>query len=161
LVANSIAEQNGAKLAAWITNWNNNGGRPVQLIGHSLGARVVCSALNTLRTWNYSNAVEKVVLLGAAIEDDEIETDDLYGLGVQQAAYNCSNFYKTDDQVLDKAYGIAELDSALGQWGIQNASQSPYNYQQLNVTNSVTDHNSYYEPYEGCIDEVASVVWGV
>lgn len=71
-----IARQNGPKLAQWIADHNDRGGAPVRIIGHSLGARVTAEALSNLRARGRFNAVESVTLLGGAIDDQEVETDD-------------------------------------------------------------------------------------
>lgn len=149
-----IARKNGPKLAQWIADWNDNGGRPIRVIGHSLGARVVVEALTDLRARGRWNALRSVTLLGGAIDDQEVETDEPYGDDIEYATRRCDNFYKTDDAVLDWAYGAIEFDTAVGEEGVQDASDSPGNYAEADVTDQVADHNSYYQPAEGCIPTV-------
>ncbi|WP_435335370.1 DUF726 domain-containing protein [Haloarchaeobius sp. TZWWS8] len=149
-----IAKRNGPKLANWIANWVNDGGDPIRLVGHSLGAQVVVSALNNLHAWGYYNAVETVSLVGAAIPDQSVSTEDDYGDDIEYATGSFGNFYKTDDAVLDWAYSSAEWDTALGEEGIQDGLAAPYNYQERDVTAQVPDHNSYYEPGDGCMPAV-------
>jgi esterase/lipase superfamily enzyme len=149
-----IATKNGPKLANWIASHNDRGGDPVRLIAHSLGARVVCEALETLSAWDRSNAVASVSLLGGAVDDQAVATEYEYGSDIEYATYSFSNYYKTDDDVLNWAYSTAEFDTAVGEEGIQDSTTSPYNYQELDVTGTVPDHGSYYEPDDGCMPAV-------
>ncbi|WP_101297784.1 DUF726 domain-containing protein [Halegenticoccus soli] len=149
-----IARKNGPKLANWIATHNDNGGDPVRIIAHSLGARVTCEALASLSAWGRSNAVLSVSLLGGAVDDQEVAKEYAYGSDIEYAAYSFSNYYKTDDAVLDWAYSTAEFDTAVGEEGIQDGTTPPYNYQEEDVTAIVPDHNSYYEPSDGCIPQV-------
>jgi len=149
-----IARGNGPKLAQWIADWTDSVGVPIRVIGHSLGARVTVEALASLRDRGRSNSVRSVSLLGGAIDDQEVETDEPYGADIADAAERFHNFYKTDDGVLDWAYGAIEFDTAVGEEGIQDAADAPDNYAETDVTDAVADHNSYYEPGEGCIPSV-------
>jgi len=149
-----IARGNGPKLAQWIDDWNEQVGDPVRIIGHSLGARVTVEALAELASRGRTNAVRSATLLGGAIDDQEVETDEVYGGAIEQATGSFFNFYNTEDGVLDWAYSAIEWDSAVGQLGIQDAGDSPDNYVQEDVTAVVPDHNSYYEPGDGCIPQV-------
>ncbi|WP_435363133.1 DUF726 domain-containing protein [Haloarchaeobius sp. DYHT-AS-18] len=151
-----IAKRNGPKLANWIANWNNNGGDPIRLIGHSLGAQVVASTLANLHAWGYYNAVETASLVGGAIPDQTVSTEDKYGDAIEYSSYSFGNFYNREDDVLDWAYSTAEWDTAVGEQGIQDGLAAPYNYQELDVTQQVPDHGSYYEPGDGCIPEVVA-----
>jgi len=149
-----IAKKNGVKLAAWVTDHVDRGGDPLRLIAHSLGAQVAMSAVNHLAAWGYENVVESVSFVGAAVPDQSASTEDLYGSELQAAVYSVSNFYKTDDDVLNWAYQSAEWDTALGNEGIEDGLAVPYNYQEMDVSDIVPDHGSYYEPGEGCMAQV-------
>lgn len=151
-----IARKNGPKLAQWIADHNDDGGLPVRIVAHSLGARVTAEALEELRGWDRENAVESATLLGGAIDDQEVETDEPYGADIEYAARSFYNYYKTDDEVLDWAYSGIEFDTAVGEQGIQDFDDAPYNYAEQNVTDRVKDHNSYYEPDQGCIPQVVT-----
>lgn len=146
-----VAKHNGIKLAAWVSDHVDRGGDPLRVVAHSLGAQVAMSAVYNLAAWGYDNAIETVSFVGAAVPDQTASTADLYGDALADAVYSVSNFYKTDDAVLNWAYESAEWDTALGNEGIQDGLARPYNYQELNVSDVVPDHGSYYEPGEGCM----------
>jgi pimeloyl-ACP methyl ester carboxylesterase len=150
-----IAKKNGRKLASWVADHNDRGGDPVRVVGHSLGAQVVVSAVSQLAAWDRSNAIKECVLLGAAIGDRSVALEGDYGYDVQESVYSFSNYYKTDDDVLDTWYTMATWDTALGEEGIQDGTSPPYNYREGDVS-YVPDHGSYYEPYEGCIPDVVA-----
>jgi len=152
--AKEIASRNGPKFADWITDFDRDDGRTLRIIAHSLGARVTASALQTLDGWDKSDIVDSVTFLGGAIDDQEVETDEPFGTAIENVTGQFDNYYKTDDGVLDWAYSTAEFDSAVGQYGIEDGSDAPSNYEDHNVTDTVPGHGSYYEPGEGCIPQV-------
>jgi len=148
--ATEIADKNGPKLANWIRYET----RPVRLVGHSLGARVILSALDTLDDWREFDAVESVTLLGGAADDQAVSMQGAYGDAIEDVAGQFHNYYKTDDQVLSWAYSIGEFDTAVGEQGIEDGKPLPSNYEDHDVTDTVPDHGSYYEPGDGCIPQV-------
>jgi esterase/lipase superfamily enzyme len=87
-IAKSIAKDNGPKLAQFILNYadtcKNLHGQDIKirLIAHSLGARVVLSALDSLynnQKWNSEKfKVTSVNFIGAAVDDEEISKDLSY-----------------------------------------------------------------------------------
>jgi esterase/lipase superfamily enzyme len=76
-IAEIIAKKNGPKLAHFIFDLKDNcPNTDIRLIAHSLGARLVLSALNSLHNenqeWNNKNfKVASVHLMGAAVDDEE------------------------------------------------------------------------------------------
>jgi pimeloyl-ACP methyl ester carboxylesterase len=82
-----IAKHNGPKLAQFILDYMNtckqrNQDTKIRLIGHSMGARVILSALESLdinQQWNRNNfKISSVHLLGAAVDDEEVSKNILY-----------------------------------------------------------------------------------
>lgn len=149
-----IATGNGPKLAQWVVDHVDGGGLPVRLVGHSLGARVVVEALASLQERGQENAVTSTTLLGGAIGETAVETDEAYGEAIEYATGAFDNFHKDDDLVLAIAYSVAEWAEAVGEEGIKNPWDAPENYTDHEVTWTVEDHNSYYEPGEGCMPDV-------
>jgi hypothetical protein len=152
--AEAIARRNGPKLANFVTDWNAADGRPVRIVAHSLGAQVVCSTMEDLRSWGEEDAVQDVVLLGGAADDDDCALDGDWGPGLEYAAESVLNCYKTDDSVLEWAYSLGEWNTAVGEEGVEGTA--PDNWTGVDVTDDVPDHYSYPELKEdgGCMDVV-------
>ncbi|WP_155119940.1 DUF726 domain-containing protein [Haloarcula rubripromontorii] len=150
----AIAEQNGPKLAQWVIDHNDGGGLPVRIIGHSLGAKVAVEAMASLHERGREDAVTSVTLLGGAIGESVVEVDEAYGEPIEYATTSFNNFHKDDDAVLGIAFSAAEWTEAVGEKGVQSPEDAPENYTDYDVTTTVADHNSYYEPGEGCLPAV-------
>ena len=168
--AKTIATENGPKLAHFIIDYMNNckkESRDIRLIGHSLGARVVLSTLESLYendTWNKNNyKISSVHLLGAAVDNEEISKDknnitkDItnilynkttpYGLAIEKEVTDFFNLYNPEDNYLKpgfyQIYPSYEFgDMALGQSGYQTmpfsiAPSLPKNYVEINVKNEI------------------------
>lgn len=149
--ATEIAEQNGAKLAAFLTGYADaNPDVTLRVCSHSLGARVALSALQSLDAWGRTDVVESTVLLGGAADDDAVSMDGQYGTSIEAATGRLDNFWMEDDDVLDWAYSTAEWDTAVGAAGVDGTP--PANYTDHNVE-YVPDHFSHYKE-DGCLYEV-------
>jgi pimeloyl-ACP methyl ester carboxylesterase len=175
LAAQFIAKWNGPLLADFITKLmaDCKGNQPededlkIRLIGHSLGARVILSTLDSLHknaTWNERNFnITSVHLMGAAVDNEEISMDpsDIsddktnwgspktdYGEAIQDEVLNFSNLYSPKDNVLEPLdapyfgiYPSFEGDQALGQNGSQKIFltniTTPKNYEDVNVQGEI------------------------
>jgi pimeloyl-ACP methyl ester carboxylesterase len=80
-----IAKENGPKLAQFLLDFMNkcgHQGSQVRLIAHSLGARVVLSAIDSLdknQQWNNNHfEIASVHLIGAAVDDEEVSKNPSY-----------------------------------------------------------------------------------
>ncbi|WP_458719714.1 DUF726 domain-containing protein [Candidatus Nitrosocosmicus sp. R] len=153
--AKKIATENGPKLANYIIEnledcKKENENTEVRLIGHSLGARVILSALESLhndtRWTNDSNKITSVHLLGAAVDNEEVskELNDLfldptntgtikskaYGNSIENEVIEFYNLFNPDDNYLEpKSYlqiypSYESGDLALGQSGFQKYPSS-------------------------------------
>lgn len=150
--ATDIAERNGPKLAAFLADYaDRNPDTEIRLTGHSLGARVVLASLESLDQGGRTDVVTSTTLLGGAADDDAVSTDGRYGDHIAAAAGRLDNFWKSDDDVLDWAYSLGEVDGAVGEEGCEGPE--PPNYTDHNV-DYVPDHFSYHEPADGCVPEV-------
>lgn len=154
--AKSIAKWNGPRLATFI--WDlvdnckkQNDNVKIRMIAHSLGARVILSALDSLHknaTWNNSNFnITSVHLLGGAVDNEEVSKnpqdilDDLTNWGTLKADYGSAiegevdkfyNLYNPEDNVFEpnpefpfspvQIYPSFEGDLALGYNGSQTLS---------------------------------------
>jgi len=149
-----IAEANGKKLAKFVHDYRErNPETRMRLVCHSLGARVLLSAVEVLNRSDVTDYVDSISLLGGAADNDAVATDGAYGPDIANAVGQADNFWKDDDDVLNWAYTSVEFDSAVGEEGCEGTQ--PANYQDHNV-DYVPDHFSYYEPGEGCIADVVA-----
>lgn len=152
--ATQIAERNGAKLAAFTVHYaDRNPQTAIRYVSHSLGARVVLSAVETLNQWGYTDLVDSLVLLGGAADATSVGIGGGYGSDIRDAVGRADNFYKTDDQILQWLYGSAQGMKAVGEvgcWGTE-----PGNYTDHDVS-YVEDHSAYNDLEGGCMHEVAA-----
>lgn len=152
--AKEIADRNAKPLADWLVEWADEDGRPVHLLGYSLGARVCCETVRTLATNGRGDAVASVSLLGGAIPRDSVERDRHYGDAIHTLDASVANFHNGNDRVLGWIYRLSEQTRAVGQTGIRNRDAAPTGYTDVDVTDSVPDHYSYFQPEEGCLPAV-------
>ena len=163
--AQFLAKWNGPKLADYtvglMDNCKQHHGKDIKirLIGHSLGARVILSSLDSLHknaTWNNSNfKVASVDLLGATVDDEEVTLNpgDIlvdrtnwgspksdYGGAIQEEVVRFYNLYNPKDNVFESIYPLFEGDFALGQSGHQILPYTitfPTNYEDISVTDQI------------------------
>jgi hypothetical protein len=147
--AKSIANQNGPRLAHFIFDYKDACKHQhkkdvnVRLVGHSLGARVVLSALKSLNgisAWNTNHYnLTSVHFMGAAVDDELVsrnpsDTGDsffddgiVYGSYIQNEVVNFFNLYDLHDNMLKPPYLYPTLegDFALGYHGKQVGIDAP------------------------------------
>lgn len=150
-VAKSIAETNGRALAAWLTD---RSGPPVHVVAHSLGARVTCAALRVLAPAD-TTALASVSLLGGAIPHDSVGREGRYGDAIAAASPPVRNYHSRRDRVLGWVYRLSDGSRAVGHGGIADGVTPPDGYTDVDVSATVPDHRSYYEPGEGCLPALA------
>lgn len=160
-VAKWRADGAGRTLAQWL---DRNEGRydSITLVGHSLGARVILSALNSVST----ATVDSVALLGAAVNPDTICEE--YKAGIERnVAGKVYNYHSDDDTIVCYIYAIREWTSALGCSGrdcgggwFWSGSDPPANYEGVDVSGTVQGHCQYYRPDteefsgDNCVEEL-------
>lgn len=151
--ATEIAELNGPKLAAFLEDLTAESPETsVRLVGHSLGGRLVLSALQAYE----GTAVDSVSLLGAAVNADDIAVGGEYGETIADGTAAVDNFWYEDDAILEYAYSLAEWDSAVGQVGSDGEQPATYTDHKVDVGS----HGEFYEADGGCIDEVVETFEG-
>jgi len=154
VAAKFVAKENGPKLANFTLDLMNsckqqhNKDIKIRLIGHSLGARVILSSLDSLHKdplWNRAGfKITSVHLIGAAVDNEEVSKDpqDIlsdqtnwgtvksdYGEAIEKEVVKFYNLYNPKDKVLGpnslspfspfQIYPSFEGDLALGQNGSQ------------------------------------------
>ena len=138
--AKAIAEQNGPKLAQFLLDLKLAcPGTTVRLVGHSLGARVILTALGSLNgntDWTDPGfRVASVHVLGAAVLNGEIATDTppFFGRFVEKEACEFHNKFSPGDDWLETPFFLNESDFALGETGAHLGIRPPSNYHQEDV----------------------------
>jgi hypothetical protein len=165
-----IANKNGPKLAKFILDFKIKcPTTDVRLISHSMGSRVVLSALETLDNnteWNEKNfKIYSIQLLGAAVDDEEVSTipndtkndwtnkfnvnwydsfqlKNPYGKAIENQVINFTNLYDVEDELLQdkyRYYPSLEYDTPLGLKGHQKNITIPTNYKDIDVTDKIAN----------------------
>lgn len=123
-----LAKDEGPKLAQFISNYketcknNQNVNSDIRLLSHSLGARVILSAIESLHNnpeWNNNSnnfTISSVNLMGAAVDDEEVSINPLdilsnstnsnsvkfaYGKAIQDEVIKFYNMNNPEDNALE------------------------------------------------------------
>jgi hypothetical protein len=175
-IAKVIANKNGKLLADLIVDYKGTcPSDEVRLISHSLGARVILSALQSLHDESRGSIIRSVHLMGAAVDDEQVSTNNSLCLSnipplpcsgsaiestVQTKLYNLKNY---EDNML-WVYGDEEEDYALGLDG--RIGSGPDNYKEYRVLYRIPPiSNADGNPNTDCLDSTIgalgwSVQWG-
>ncbi len=152
-----IAKRNGKKLGRFLADYRQqNPDTTIRLMGHSLGAQVALSTVARVDENDWFEAVDSLTLLGAAVDDEVVATDETYGPAIARRVGQADNFHSANDDILKTGYTAAEWDLALGNYGAEGTT--PENYADQKVDH-VTTHYNYFLVQLGCLDEVARE-WG-
>jgi len=157
--AQKVATMNGEKLAEFIKVFECKcPNTKVRIVSHSLGARVVLEALDTLKLYNDFRAcfcttfkIQSVALLGAAVDNEEVQISD-YGEAIEKVVVgDVWNYWNSEDDILSGLYGAANItsggisiDQALGEDGSEKGIKKPKNFHDEDVTKEVGDDHSGY-----------------
>lgn len=151
LPAKTNAKENGQKLAQLLLNYEekcssksnsnqteqqlqqqdqNQGDNKIRLVSHSLGARVILSALENLhqnQIWNNdmnNYKIESIVMMGAAVDNEEVSMEsidkfnqpwfahdpvgvkDSYGHVIEEEVVTFCNLYSMEDNVFQYIYPL-------------------------------------------------------
>jgi hypothetical protein len=149
----TIADRNADKLGTFVRDYQD--ARPdtdVRLVAHGGGAKTVAECLEFFMDRGYDTSVTSVDFLGGAIDNDSVATDGQYGQAIADHCDTCRNYYKTDDEFLGWTYAWKEWDKAVGDTGVEG--EAPDNYEEYDVTDDVSDHDSFPLPDDGCVSTV-------
>ncbi len=147
--AQTVAQNNGPKLAQFALDYKVICGGTLRLVSHSLGAQVLFSALRTLdasAAWNdFGFRVDSVHLLGAA-QDNEAPTTEWRATydAVRTETVETVNYHSEADDVLQWIYNSFEFDQALGETGAEAGNTTSANYADFDATDQVGDDHSGY-----------------
>jgi esterase/lipase superfamily enzyme len=147
------ARGNGPKLARFIVDYKRRCPQTrVHLLGYSMGARLALEALLALQQdplCSYNGvAVASVHLVGAAVENEEVELGQRYGQAIASRCQALYNYYSREDNKLTYYYPLKEIGRALGQTDVEHPENKPANYVSVDASHElpkITD--------SGAIDE--------
>lgn len=150
--AKQIATWNGKKLAQFVLDYRCEcPDTRIRLVAHSMGARVVLNAIQELtenEKWTDcecgNGKIDSVHLLGAAVDNEEVGVESGFGSAIEEVVGEFHNMWNSEDDVLSTWYGVEEGDQALGEDGAEDASDTPENYRDHDVTDEVGDDHSGY-----------------
>jgi hypothetical protein len=166
MTAKIIANKNGPLLAQFITDFKEHcPNTDVRIIAHSLGSRVVFSALQSLQenrqsmnitNNDTSNKIKTVHLLGAAVDNEQASINPLdcllnfpslecSGRAIESEVEDLFNLYNTEDNMVaptfsgtvPSVYEMTEDDDALGGSGAEDIISTPNNYNETNVRGEI------------------------
>ena len=143
-IAKSIAKQNGPKLAKFLSDFKTNCPNcNIRIIAHSLGAKVVESALinlNNNETWKNNSAynITSIHLIGAAISDRAASKNTPFGIAIENIVDNFYNLYNPKDNILQGLYVKTENENPLGLLGLKKGEPFPSNYTEHNVMSEIS-----------------------
>ena len=136
--AKAHAVANGPKLARFLADYKARNPRSkVRLLGYSMGARVALEAVHALATdpafAGFAGKIDSLHLVGAAVDNEEVETDERYGKPIEKKVVTLINYYSPRDDKLGKYYRVTDGDRALGRSDIEHADRKPVNYRSRDV----------------------------
>ncbi|OAI16153.1 hypothetical protein A1507_12125 [Methylomonas koyamae] len=113
----------------------------IDIISHSLGARVCLKALKEAST----KLIENYYCMAGAVDNESIEIDEEFNLSLSSLE-RLFVMHSAKDEVLATAYRIAEFDNALGLFGPEDKDQVERKLLNVYVANCkrvVTHHGGY------------------
>ncbi|KAK4936204.1 hypothetical protein LTR10_022851 [Elasticomyces elasticus] len=123
------------------------GERPVSLVGHSLGARVIYSCLLALARREAFGLVESVVLMGAPVPSD----DEVWRSMRSVVTGRVINVYSENDYILAFLYRTSSVQ--LGIAGLQEI-KGAYGVESYDMSQDVTGHLKYQNMVGKILTEV-------
>lgn len=123
---------NGKKLARFIADYQaRNPDVRMHLLGYSMGARLVLEALRELDTADMRDGkppITTVHLVGASVDDEEVELGSRYGRAIERRVVRFINYFSHEDNKLGQYYFLMDGDQALGENDVEHRDRRPRNY---------------------------------
>lgn len=119
-VANSNANMAGEWLADYLDGhgWTAEDGKNINIICHSLGARVALECLDVLHG-KYQKSINTVHLLGGAVKTSAVRK--FYPTAINNGCSWMHNWYSGSDPVLSELYVHLEQAPAIGSKALTNS----------------------------------------
>ncbi|SDR17288.1 alpha/beta hydrolase family protein [Natronobacterium texcoconense] len=139
--AEGDTEDVGEVTAGLVEDFYDDGGGNIRLVGHSLGGRCVLWAANKIDS-DYE--IDTIAPLGAAADGDMVCDGSFIGSGewydgIAEGAGVVRNYHSENDSTVGSAYGGIG-GAALGTDGSGCPDDTPENYVDVDVTDSVSSH---------------------
>lgn len=139
---NAIA--NGTKLAQFVVDLQAaNPHASIRLLGYSMGARLIAEAIYALdHDPRFSPSKVKIAtvhLVGAAINDEALETDQRYGRSIERRCVKFFNYFSPVDSKLGLFFPAVEGHRAVGRRDLEHPDRAPRNYRSRNVSAELKD----------------------
>jgi len=133
---------NGSKLARFIVEYKERcPDTRVHVMGYSIGARLALEAALALENdpalARSSVVIDTIHLVGAAVDNEEVQTDERYGVAIENRVGTLYNYYSTEDNLLGVLYPLKETDRALGETDIEIPNRKPANYVSIDDRNEL------------------------
>ena len=133
----TIAKKNGKNLSKFIKDLKSkNPSIKIRLMGHSLGAQVILSTVESLAKNSENNGIiESVHLFGASIPANSL-SPKIYGNKFQKIVNKkIMNYYSPYDDVLKAAHDEKWVDSPIGYRGALGTTCKKYHQKQVRPQN--------------------------
>ena len=133
----TIAKKNGKNLSKFIKDLKSkNPSIKIRLMGHSLGAQVILSTIESLAKNSENNGIiESVHLFGASIPANSLSTK-IHGNKFQKIVNKkIMNYYSPYDDVLKAAHDEKWVDSPIGYRGALGTACKKYHQKQVRPQN--------------------------
>ena len=133
----TIAKKNGKNLSKFIKDLKSkNPSIKIRLMGHSLGAQVILSTIESLAKNSENNGIiESVHLFGAAIPANSL-SPKIHGNKFQKIVNKkIMNYYSPYDDVLKAAHDEKWVDSPIGYRGALGTTCKKYHQKQVRPQN--------------------------
>ena len=136
----------------------------IRIIAHSLGAKVVESALirlNINETWKNNSAynISSIHLIGAAISDRATSKNTQFGIAIDNIVDNFYNLYNPKDNLLQGLYVKIENENPLGLFGLKKEEPFPQHYTEHNVMSEIPPLKNASGIYQPFVDNTVAE-WG-
>jgi hypothetical protein len=112
---------------------------------------VTGATLRGLADRGRTDVLASVSLFGGAIPNDSVAANGRYGSAIAAVDAPVFNFHSRNDHVLGWVYRASDRARAVGHGGLAASATAPAGYADVDVTDLVADHYSYFQPGEGCL----------
>lgn len=134
------AGETSDKLDELLDQMDNQGTR-LDIIAHSMGNRLLLEALERA---DAARPVKHFFSMGAAVGDESIEREKMFGGSVEKCE-RVFVIYSKNDPVLEYAYLAAERDVALGSEGVEDISKLSHRVELVDSSDVVKEHSGYFK----------------